>query len=172
MRFTPERLISRTSEVFLGVDLFYYKLCQESHLQKYMRATAATKEPKKSSGKRSLFQSGVDVIKNLLQLGIGIPLSNIRDMINDKHGVDTVSNEEVKLFMLEHLQDKIYFCESEQAKKSLLVFSSDLEMRDVIKKSRSLNTVKIAAQTIRKCFFEADFGLEDKYCDPKELNHS
>ena len=45
-------------------------------------------------------------------------------------------------------------------------------MRDVIKKYRSLNTVKIAAQAIRKCFFEADFGLEDKYCDPKELNHS
>ena len=155
-----------------GVVLFYYKLCQESYLQKYMRATAATKGSKKSSGKRSLFQSGVDVTKNLLHLGIGIPLSNTTDMINDKHGVDTVSNEEVKLFMLEHLQDKIYFCESEQAKKSLLVFSSDLEMRDVIKKSPSLNTVKIAAQTIRKCFFEADFGLEDKYCDPKELNHS
>ena len=88
-----------------GVDLFCYKLCQESYLEKYMRATAATEGPKKSSGKRSLFQSGVDVIKNLLQLGIGIPLSNIRDMTNDKHGVDTVSNEEVKLFMLEHLQD-------------------------------------------------------------------
>ena len=72
-------------------------------------------------------------------------------MINDKHGVETISNKKVKLFILEHFQDKIQFCEFEQANKSLLAFSSDLEMRDVIKKLRSLNTVKIAAQTIRKC---------------------
>ena len=110
-------------------------------------------------------------MKNLLQQGIGIPLSNLRDVINDKRGVDTVSNKEVKLFMLEHFQDKIQFCESEQANKSLLALSSDLEMRDVIKKLRSMNTVKIAAQT-RKCFLEADFDLEDKNCDPQELNHS
>ena len=36
-------------------DLIYHKLCLELYLQKYMRATAATKGPKKSSGKRSLF---------------------------------------------------------------------------------------------------------------------
>ena len=71
-------------------------------------------------------------------------------MISDKHGVDTISNKEVTLFTLEHFQDKIQFCESEQANKPLLAFSSDLEMRDVIQKLRSLNTVKIAAQTIRK----------------------
>ena len=74
-----------------GADLFYHKLCLESYLQKCMRATAAPKGPKKSSGKRSLFQSEVDVIRNLLQRGIGIPLSDIRDMINDKHGVETIS---------------------------------------------------------------------------------
>ena len=116
-----------------------------------MGATAATKEPKKSSGKRSLFHSELDVIKNLLQPRIGIPLSDVRDMINDKHWVDKISNKKVKLSMLEHFQDKIQFCESEQANKSLLAFSSDLEMRDVIKKLRSLNTVKIAAQTISAC---------------------
>ena len=116
-----------------------------------MGATAATEEPKKSSGKRSLFHSELDVIKNLLQPRIGIPLSDVRDMINDKHSVDKISNKKVKLSMLEHFQDKIQFCESEQANKSLLAFSSDLEMRDVIKKLRSLNTVKIAAQTISAC---------------------
>ena len=116
-----------------------------------MGATAATKEPKKSSRKRSLFHSELDVIKNLLQPRIGIPLSDVRDMINDKHSVDKISNKKVKLSMLEHFQDKIQFCESEQANKSLLAFSSDLEMRDVIKKLRSLNTVKIAAQTISAC---------------------
>ena len=56
-------------------DLFYHKLCLESYLQKYMRATAAPEGPKTSSGKRSFFQSEVDVIRNLLQWGIGILLS-------------------------------------------------------------------------------------------------
>ena len=93
-------------------------------------------------------------------------------MINDKHGVETISNKELKLFMLEHFRDKIQFCESGQANESLLTFSSDLEMKDVIKKLRSLNTVKITAQAIRKCLLEADFDLEDKYCDKQELNHS
>ena len=157
--------------IVFGADSFYHKLCLESCLQKYMRVTAAPKGPKKSSGKRSLFQSEVDVIRNLLQRGIDIPLSDIRDMINDKHGVETISNKEVKLFML-HFQDKIQFRESEQANESLLAFSSNLEMKDVIKKLRSLNTVKIAAQTIRKCLLEADFDLEDKYFDAQELNHS
>ena len=73
-----------------GADLFYHKLCLKSYLQKYMSATAATKGPKKSSGKRSLFQSEVDVVRNLLQWGTGIPLCDIGDMINDKHRVDTI----------------------------------------------------------------------------------
>ena len=93
-------------------------------------------------------------------------------MINDKHGVETISNKEVKLFMLEHFQDKIQFCESEQTNESLLAFSCDLEMRDVIKKLQSLKTVKIAALTIRKCLLETEFDLEDKYCVAQELNHS
>ena len=74
--------------------------------------------------------------------------------------------------MLEHFQDEIQFCESEQANESLIAFSSDLEMTDVIKKLRSSNTVKIAAQTIRKCLLEDDFDLEDKSCDAQELSHS
>ena len=74
-----------------GADLFYHELL-ELYLQKYMRAIVATKGPKKLLGKRSLFQSEVDVIRNLLQRGIGTPLSDTRDMINDKHGADTISN--------------------------------------------------------------------------------
>ena len=42
-----------------GADSFNHKLCLESYLQKYMRATAATKGSKKSSGMRSLFQREV-----------------------------------------------------------------------------------------------------------------
>ena len=36
---------------------------------------------------------------------------------------------------------------------------------------RSLNAVKIATQTIRKCLLEADFGLKDKCYDAQEVNY-
>ena len=123
-------------------------------------ATAATKEPKKLSGKRSLFQSEVDVIKNLLQRRIGILLSDIRDMVNDKHRVDKISNKKVKLSMLEHFQDKIQFCKPEQANKSLLAFSSDLEMR-CYENVAILEHCENSCSD-NKCLLEADFGLEDK----------
>ena len=41
---------------------------------------------------------------------IGIPLSDVRDLINEKHGEEIISNKEVKLFMMEHFQDDIQFC--------------------------------------------------------------
>ena len=45
-------------------------------------------------------------------------------------------------------------------------------MRDVIQKLRSLSNIKAAAQAIRKSLLEAEFGLEDKFCDAQELKES
>ena len=74
--------------------------------------------------------------------------------------------------MIEHFQDVIKFCQSEHRNESLLAFSSELEMRDVIQKLRSLSNIKAAAQAIRKSLLEAEFGLEDKFCDAQELKES
>ena len=46
--------------------------------------------------------------------GIGIPLSDVSDLINEKHGEEIISNKEIKLFMMEHFQDDIQFCQPEQ----------------------------------------------------------
>ena len=45
-------------------------------------------------------------------------------------------------------------------------------MKDVIQKLRSLSNIKKAAQATRKSLLEAEFGLEDKFCDAEELKGS
>ena len=62
----------------------------------------------------------------MITKGIRIPLSDLRDVNDEKFG------EEVKLFMMEHFQDDIYFCQSEKGNKSLLAFSSKLKMKNII----------------------------------------
>ena len=54
----------------------------------------------------------------------------------------------------------------------MLVYSSQLEMEDVIQRLRSLNNIKVAAETIRNSMLEENFNLEDKFCDAEELKHS
>ena len=132
-------------------DLYYHKVCLESYPQKYFRATATDKPERNHSKKRCLFLE-VRAISDLLTKGIGISLSDIRDIINEKYGEEISSNKEVKLFMIEHFQDAIKFCQSEHCNESLLAFSSELQMRDVIQKLRSLSNIKAAAQAIKRVY--------------------
>ena len=74
--------------------------------------------------------------------------------------------------MMEHFQDEIQFCQPEQRNESLIVFSSNLEMKDVIQKLRSLSNTKKAAQEIRKILLETEFDLEGRFCDAEELKRS
>ena len=74
------------------------------------------------SKKRFLFLAEVRAISDLITKGIGIPVSDIRNIINEKYGEEIISNKEVKLFMIEHFQDPIKFCQSEHRNESLLAF--------------------------------------------------
>ena len=53
-----------------------------------------------------------------------------------------------------------------------MVFSSSLDISDVINTIRALDSVKVAAKVIRSKFLNADFCLQDKFCDAEELKHS
>ena len=77
-----------------AADLYYHKVCLESHRQIYFRATAADKPERKHSKKR-LFLAEVIAASDLITKGIGIPLSDIRDIINEKYGEEITSNKEV-----------------------------------------------------------------------------
>ena len=72
-------------------------------------------------------------------------------------------------FILEKFEIKVQFSPQEQRSKSLLVFSSKLDIRYVVKKLCSMNSIKIAADTIRKSLLKTDFYLQNKFGDAKEL---
>ena len=101
----------------------------------------------------------------------GITLTEIRDMINTKEDID-MKNNEVKSFLVEFLEDSIQFCESDRKNQPLMVFSSSLDISDVINTLRALDSVKVAAKVIRSKLLNVDFGLQDKFCDAEELKHS
>ena len=53
-----------------------------------------------------------------------------------------------------------------------MVFLSEIELRDIVKKMRSLDNIKTTAATIRQSLLDLDFGLDDKFCDAEELKEA
>ena len=49
------------------------------------------------------------------------------------------------------------------------VFSSSVDIKDVINTFRSINKIKSAAKIIRQALLQIDFGHQDKFCDAEEL---
>ena len=53
--------------------------------------------------------------------------------------------------------------------ESLIVFSSNITVKDVVRKLRSINSVRAVAKSIRKNLLYLDFGLNHKFCDAEEI---
>ena len=151
-----------------GADLHYHRACLQNYINKYERALDEGKPPRISL-KRQSFREELEAIKDLLDRGVGLPISDIRESINCKYGEEFISNKEVKLYLTEHFDTKIQFCPSERRNESLFVFSSTLSLEDVVKKLRSVNVMKEAAEIIREALKRADFNLNDKFGDAYEL---
>ena len=81
-------------------------------------------------------------------------MSEIRGLINDKNGENFLSKKEMKLFLVELFGSSIQFCPSERKNESLMVFSSEIELQDIVKKMRSLDNIKTAAATIRQSLLD------------------
>ena len=103
---------------------------------------------KEQTGKRFIFQNYVTFFDEIISRGNGISPSEIRDMININEEID-FSNNEIKIFLEEFFGKSLQFCESERQNQSSMVFSSPMDITDVINTFRSLDGVKSAAQTIR-----------------------
>ena len=119
---------------------------------------------KKQTGKRFMFQNYIMFIDEIISCGNDIILSKIRDMINTNKDTG-IKNNVVKVFIEKFFGNSIQFCESYIQKQSSMVFSSSLDITDVINTLRSLDGVKSAARNIRNLHF----GLKDKFCDAREL---
>ena len=148
------------SKVF-GADLYYHRICLPSYINKYHRA----KTKKETSNiikptKRDAFILYIDFLKTIFDAGTAIPLSKIRDIINDESNINIINSE--------HFAEKNQFCPSERANELLFVFSSLICINVVVKRLRSLDTTKNVAENLRKSFHEVDFDLNDKFCDRED----
>ena len=90
----------------------------------------------------------IEGIKDILDQGNGLTLSEIRDFINSKQDKVEISNKEVKLFLIKQLQDSIQFCPSKNNNESLLVFSSKLSAQDIVQKVKSTDIIKSTVLSI------------------------
>ena len=153
-----------TSKVF-GANLYYHCTCLPSYINKYHR----TKTKKETSNiQKEIFILYIDILQTIFNAGTTIFLSEIRDMINDESNINII-NSEVKNFLTEHFAEKVQFCPSERANKSLFVFSSSICINDVVKCLPFLYTTKNVAEKPRKRFLETDYDLNDKFCDGEDL---
>ena len=76
-------------------------------------------------------------------------------MINANEDIENKNNE-AKIFLEEFFGNSIQFCETDRQNQSSMVFSTPIDITDVINTLRSLHGVKSAAQTHRKaceCWF-------------------
>ena len=151
--------------------MFYHKACLNTYIKKYERLDGE-QQHRKGSKKRELFEHELVWIQDLIDRDIGFHLSDARDAVNDGCGEDVMSNKEVKIFIADHFGENVQFCKSERQYESMLVFSSNLTVEEVVKKLRSINENKDTAMTIRNALKEVSFNLADKFCDAEELKRS
>ena len=92
-------------------------------------------------------------------------------MLNENENL-LFNNSELKSFITDSFGDNIQFCYSERQNESMFVFSSKVNIQDVIDKLRSLDGIKLAAKTLRKSLLSFDCKLNEKFCDAEELKES
>ena len=80
-------------------------------------------------------------------------LSEIRDLIKSEEEIDS-QNREVKMFLEESFGNQIQFCDSDKKNQSPFVFSSSVDIKDVVNLLRSIDTIKSAANILRQSFFQ------------------
>lgn len=144
----------KTVHDVFSADLRYHKDCFNKYLHKYDAKNAY-----------------VQFLENIIDQGRGITLTEVRDLIKEKEGVETFTNE-IKLFMEETFGERIQFCISERKNQSTVVCSSSITVNDAVNLLRNMNIVKEAASQLRKALLGIYFGIDDKFCDSEELKNS
>ena len=82
-------------------------------------------------GKRNFYKKYTQFIGDIIAHGNGISLTDIREHINSIENID-LKNNELKTFLLESFGDEIQFCNPVKQNESLIVYSSSVDIQDVI----------------------------------------
>ena len=157
-------------ENMYGADLLYYHSCLSSYIQKHKRALQAQEKGSHylKTTKRHIFENYKEFIKEIIDSGSGISLYDVRDMLNEKEEF-VFNNSEMKTFLISAFTDEIQFSNSDQVNKSQIVFSSKIDIQDIVQILRKINIIKEAAVQIRQGFSSMNFNINNKFCDAEEL---
>lgn len=133
--------------------------------------TSHEKDTKIKVTSKNVINMYLPFIKETIDRGYGVSLSDIRDMINEKEDV-VIVNKVIKSTLIDHFGDKIQFCESDRKNQSMFVFSSSIKTSDILNTLRSIDTIKSAADILWQALKNVDFCLKDKFCDAEKLKNS
>ena len=126
-----------TNERVFSADIYYHVNCFTKYIQRFKTAnTSSVPMNKEQTGKRFIFQNYIKFIDKIISRGNGITLSEIRDMINTNEEID-IKNNEIKIFLEEFFGNSSQFCESDKQNQSSMIFSSSMDITDVINTLRS-----------------------------------
>ena len=96
-------------------------------------------------------------------------MSEIRNMCEEE-GLE-ISNKLIKQYLADELGESIQFCDSHHKNQSQFVFSSKLDVKEIVNILRSQDIMKDAAIKIHQTLQNMSFNLGDKFCDSKELEN-
>ena len=165
-----------TPEQILAADLQIHLACFPDYMHKWKAASQKDITHPEDYivslvSKRDIFKRHSQIIRTVLDQGKRLSLTEIRDMINNKEESNLL-NKVIKCFLLEEFGDNIKFCNPERKNESQFVFSSSIQLDDVVNSLRRMNVVKSAAAKVTQALLNVDFKLENRFCDAQEFKKS
>ena len=100
----------------------------------------------------------------------GFSLPDVRDKINQNDDAD-LKNIEIKSFQVKTFGDFISYCDLERKSQSF-VFSSSLEVQEIINSLQNIDVVKTTASEKKKSFLDVNFGLKNSFFDAHQFKDS
>ena len=90
--------------------------------------------------------------------------------IYDEEGLE-ISNKLIKQYLTDKLGESIQFCDTHRKNQSQFVFSSKLDIKDIVNILQSQDTMKDAAIKTHQALLNMNFNLY-KFCDSEDLKNS
>jgi len=153
-----------------GADIYCHNTCIKVYLLKYDRCKINLSSPKQSvNAKQMAWSAVIPAIETGLLQGDGYELSYVRDCMNNELG-SHLTNQEVKVLLVNHFDDKIAFSRPKQANKSSMFFSKSVTAECLAETIRTTDPIRQSAEIIRQCLQDMDFDLQDRFCDANDLD--
>ena len=133
--FLKDNVYTRTADLdtierILSADLYYHNSCFNAYERKvYTEMCGPSTSTTAPDGKRNVYKKYTQFIGDIIVHVIS--LTDIREHINSIENID-LKNNELKTFLLESFGDEIQFCNPVKQNESLIVYSSSVDIQDVI----------------------------------------